>query len=203
MIFSAVLRRSLAFGPEHVEWLGKQIAHHYPGIEFRPFTDTKVSIPHEILHEGLPAWWSKMEALRRIAEDVPVVMIDLDTVVLRNVALPVPPEGRAYMQTGPRNIDKIWGGFQISTPSFRRAVTDEFFQDPVGAMNACNGCDQIYYETRHREKIISLNAVLPDGLVSYKLHVLKRGLDPNNAFVLFHGLPRPWSTDHEWVPPLH
>ena len=55
MIVSAVLRRSLAFGPEHVEWLGRQVARVYPEAVFIPFVDTDLKIPHRRLKEGLPA----------------------------------------------------------------------------------------------------------------------------------------------------
>lgn len=203
MIFSAVLRRSLAFGPEHVEWLGRQVAKHYPEAEFRPFTDTPLSIPHEILHDGLPAWWSKFEALRRLDDDDTVVMMDLDTVIVRRIELPVPPPGKAYMQCSPWDIDKIWGGMQISSPEFRREVSATFYQDPAGMIEASGGCDQKYYAAHHRKAIKPLNTACPDGFVSYKLSARKYGIRPENAFIMFHGLPRPWHADHDWIPPLH
>lgn len=201
MIFSAVLRRSLAFGPEHVEWLGRQIAQHYPGAEFRPFTDTELAIPHERLVNGFPTWWSKMEALRRLPEDT-VVMLDLDTVLLRPIDIPVPPPGLAYMQGSPRDYDKIWGGLQISSPEFRKAVSERFYENPAGAIDACLGCDQKYYRGLWRENIKLLNVERPDAVVSYKLHYLQQGLLPENAFVMFHGLPRPWHAPDPWIPPL-
>ncbi len=201
MIFSAVLRRSLAFGPEHVEWLGRQIAKVYPGHEFRPFSDTPLSIPYERSEDGFPAWWSKMEALRRI-KDGTVVMMDLDTVLLRPVDLPVPEDGFAYMQAAPRDINKLWGGFQISSPGFRRAVTDQFYVDPEAAMAASHGCDRKHYVAHWLPRLPRLNAGLPDAFVSYTLHVLQNGLRPANASVMFHAPPRPWQTDHDWVPPL-
>lgn len=201
MIFSAVLRRSLAFGPEHVEWLGRQIARVYPDAEFRPFSDTPLSIPYEPLHDGFPAWWSKMEALRRI-KDGTVVMMDLDTVLPRAIDIPVPPEGFAYMHASPRDIDKIWGGLQISSPEFRRVVTDHFYAYPEENIAACGGCDQRYYAGGFRDRIKVLNAVRPDAVVSYKLHILQQGLKPENAFVMFHGLPRPWHAQQDWIPPL-
>lgn len=202
MIFSAVLRRSLAFGPEHVEWLGRQIARVYPGHEFRPFSDTPLSIPHERLEDGFPAWWSKMEALRRIKEGT-VFMLDLDTVLTRAIDLPVPEDGFAYMQAAPRDVSKIWGGFQISSPAFRRTVTEHFYSDPEKHMELCLGCDQKYYRALFMPHIKLLNGVRPDAVVSYKIHVLQNGLQPENAFIGFHGLPRPWQTDHDWVPPLY
>lgn len=201
MIISAVLRRSLAFGPEHVEWLGRQVSRVYPDAEFVPFSDVELKIPHRRLKEGLPTWWSKMEAMRELKDDT-VLMMDLDTVLPRAIDLPVPPEGYAIMQAAPRNINKLWGGLQFSSPEFRRIVTTSFFRDPQGSMVACGGCDQKYYQENWRDRIKILNAIRPDAAVSYKLHVLQNGLQPENAFVMFHAQPRPWHVEHDWVPPL-
>ena len=201
MIFSAVLTRSLAFGPEHVAWLGRQIAKHYPDARFIPFSDTALSIPHERLVNGFPTWWSKMEALRRLTEGT-VVMLDLDTVLLRTLDIPVPLPGLAYMQASPRDYDKVWGGLQISSPEFRKAVSDKFYENPQAAIDSCLGCDQKWYRALWRDQIKLLNVVRPDAMVSYKLHYLQQGLLPENAFVGFHGLPRPWHAPDPWIPPL-
>jgi hypothetical protein len=184
VIVSCVLRASLSFGPEHVEWLGRQVAEHYPDATFLPFSDVPLRIPHERLVEGLPTWWSKMEAYRRLKEGT-VLMLDIDTVLLRPIDIPVPPEGTAYMQSSPRNIYKLWGALQISSPEFRRMVTDKFFRDD-----------------NWLSRIKTLNAARPDAVVSYKLHVLHQGIRPENAFVMFHAQPRPWHAVESWIPPL-
>lgn len=142
-----------------------------------------------------------MEALQRMTEDT-VLMLDLDTVLTRTMDIPVPQPGRAYMQRSPRNINKVWGGLQISSPEFREHVTRHFFGDPEGAMQDCDGCDQRYYADHWQHRLGVLNAVRPDAVVSYKLHVLPEGLKPENAFVMFHAHPRPWNTVHDWVPTL-
>lgn len=201
MIISAVLRRSLAFGPEHIEWLGRQVARVYPDVEFVPFSDVELRIPYRRLVEGLPAWWSKMEALRALKDDT-VLMLDIDTALPRAIDLPVPAEGYAIMQSSPNNVDKLWGGLQFSSPEFRRLVTDHFFRDPQGLMVACGGCDQKHYQAHWMSRIKLLNALRPDAAVSYKLHVLQHGLRPENAFVMFHAQPRPWHTEHDWITPL-
>lgn len=201
MIVSCVLRASLSFGPEHVEWLGRQVAEHYPEATFLPFSDVPLRIPHERLVEGLPTWWSKMEAYRRLKEGT-VLMLDIDTVLLKPIDIPVPPEGTAYMQSSPRNIYKLWGALQISSPEFRRLVTDKFFRDPQTAMVECKGCDQKYYVDNWLPRIKTLNVARPDAVVSYKLHVLHQGIRPENAFVMFHAQPRPWHAVESWIPPL-
>jgi hypothetical protein len=201
MIFSAVLCRSLAFGPEHVEWLGRQVAKHYPDATFTPFSDTPLNIPHERLVNGFPTWWSKMEALRRLTSDT-VVMLDLDTVLLKPIDIPVPPPGFAYMQSSPRDFDKIWGGLQFSSPEFRKVVSDRFYENPARIMEDSLGCDQKFYRALFRDRIKLLNVERPDAMVSYKLHYLQQGFLPENAFVGFHGLPRPWHVVEPWIPPL-
>ncbi len=201
MIVSCVLRQSLSFGPEHVEWLGRQVAKHYPDARFVPFSDVELKIPHERLKEGLPTWWSKMEAYRALKDDT-VLMLDIDTVLIRPLDIPVPPQGLAYMQASPRNVYRLWGGLQISSPEFRRIVTDHFFRDPQGLMVECGGCDQKHYQKHWLSRIKLLNAARPDAVVSYKLHFLHQGLTPENAFVMFHAQPRPWHAEHDWIPPL-
>lgn len=202
MIVSCVLRKSLAFGPEHVAWLGRQVAKHYPEATFLPFSDVPLTIPYERLHEGLPTWWSKMEAYKRLP-DGPVMMLDLDVVLLK--ALPKLPDladGEAYMQTSPRDIDKVWGAFQLSTPAFRRAVVEHFYSDVEGNMLACNGCDQKYYRDNFLHLINPMNTAAPDAIISYKLHYLQQGFTDKTCILVFHGFPRPWQTDEPFVPPL-
>lgn len=201
MIVSCVLRQSLAFGPEHVEWLGRQVAKHYPQAQFIPFTDVALKIPHVRLKEMLPTWWSKMEALRALTKGT-VLMLDLDTVLTRAIDIPTPPEGDAYMQVSQRNIYKVWGGLQISSPTFRELVTNQFFRDPQGVMQESMGCDQRYYQKYWMPRIKTLNVARPDAVVSYKINVMQQGLRPANAFVMFHAQPRPWQVEHDWVPPL-
>jgi len=203
MIVSCVLRKSLAFGPEHVLWLGRQLAQFYPNAEFRPFSDVPLPIPHERLTEGLPTWWSKMEAYKRLPDDL-VMMLDLDLVWMQ----PLPPllklaDGEAYMQTSPRDIDKVWGAFLLSTPGFRRVVTEHFYSDPAGNMLACNGCDQRYYRDNFLALINPMNVAAPDAIISYKLHYLQQGFTDKTALVVFHGFPRPWQVQESWIPPLH
>lgn len=201
MIISCVLRQSLAFGPEHVEWLGRQAALHYPDARFVPYSDVPLKVPHERLKESLPTWWSKMEALRALKDDT-VLMLDLDTVLIKRIELPVPSEGNAIMQTAPRDINKVWGGLQFSSRTFRELVTSHFFQDPQGRIAECGGDDQKYYRLHWLPRIAVLNVERPDAVVSYKMHVMQQGIQPENAFVMFHGMPRPWQVEHEWCPPL-
>lgn len=203
MIISCVLRKSLAFGPEHVEWLGRQVAKHYPEAAFLPFSDVALSIPYVPLKEGLPTWWSKMEAYKRLVDDDLVMMLDLDVVLLK--ALPeLPPllDGEAYMQTSPRDIDKVWGAFQISTPAFRRTIVEHFYSDVAGNMLACNGCDQRYYRDNFLSLINPMNTAAPDAIISYKLHYLQQGFTDKTSIVVFHGFPRPWQVQETWIPPL-
>lgn len=201
MIISAVLRQSLAFGPEHVEWLGRQVERVYPNAKFLPFSDVALSIPHERLAESLPSWWAKMEAYKRLTSGT-VMMLDLDCVLLKDFDPPTPEAGMAYMQVSARNSDLVWGGLSISSPEFRRAVTDHFYVDPQERIKAVAGCDQRYYSRNWRKYIKTLNMARPDACVSYKMHYLQQGLQPNNAVVMFHGLPRPWHVIEDWIPPL-
>jgi hypothetical protein len=197
-IVSCVLTKSIAFDERHVEWLGRQVAAYCSDAQFVPFSNVPLSIPHERLERGLPSWWAKMEALARLP-DGSVLMLDLDTVIIRPWTAPPVPAGYAYMQSAPNIRDHFWGGMQLSSPEFRATLAAHF--DPRHVDEA-EGCDQKYYRQHWLSRLKPMQFVRPDEFVSFKLHVEQHGLRPQNTFVMFHGLPRPWNVSRPWIPPL-
>lgn len=198
---TCVLRTGPGFRADHVYWLGRQVARFMPDWQFLPFVDTPMNIPHVMLEKDDPSWWAKMEAMERLP-DGPVVTMDIDTVLVRPWSPPIPAPGRAFMRVGDRDPMKVWGGLQVSSPEFRKAVTTHYRAHTDGLMTECIWCDQRYYNRYWIDRIDPLQIVCPDEVVSYKMHVMDRGLKPDMAVVMFHAHPRPWAAPDSWIPPL-
>lgn len=199
MIFSAVLRRSIAFKPWHVQWLRDQIAEHYPEVQFRAFTDSNVGIP---LHKGLVGQWSKMEAYQHLPVG-DVLMLDLDTVLLRRMDLPKPKPGRAFAYFSPDDREKPWGGWILSSAEWRAEVVKHFWSNPENAIGEAQGSDQRYFKKYFLDTMDPINVLRPGELASYKRGGFYEGTPPSEtAFVLFHGQPRPFDLDLPWIPKL-
>lgn len=203
MIVSCVLRESAAFGPAQVEWLARQVSAHLPEWTFLPFSDRKLSMPHRRLHTDLPAWWAKME-IHSAGLDGPVLIMDLDTVIVRKWMATAEQLSRPYImrhftRDGFRYREQFSGGILLTTPDFRSRVAEHFRPEHVAQ---CNGDDQEYYYNYHRTVLSRFQDEWPDEFVSYKLHVLQHGLKPDHTFINFHGLPRPWDISEPWIPQL-
>ena len=77
-----VLRSGGDFRPEHAQRLARQVS----GLVC--LSDVQVpGVATRVLQHGWPGWWSKMEAFAPELEG-DVLLIDLDTLVLRMPALP-------------------------------------------------------------------------------------------------------------------
>lgn len=201
MIVSCVLRESAAFDRTKVEWLASMVRAHLPQWQFLPFSDVSLSMPHRRLQSDLPSWWAKMEIH---ASDLPgpVLILDLDTVIVRKWITTVEQLSRPYIlrhftRDGFRYPEQFCGGMLLTTPAFRSRVADHFRPSHIVE---CHGDDQTYYYEHHRSVLSRFQDEWPDEMVSYKLHVLDHGLRPDNTFINFHGLPRPWDISHDWIP---
>jgi len=204
VIVSAVLRQSVAFGPQHVAWLAAQVSKHLPDAVFLPFSDVPLAMPHVRLTTGLPAWWAKME-IHSANLSGPVLVMDLDTVIRRSwittaAQLSAPYVMRHFTADGCRIPEQFMCGMMLTTDAFRRTVADHFRPEHI---DEAGGDDQRYYWKYHRNALRRFQDEWPDEFVSYKAHVLQHGLRPDNTFINFHGLPRPWDLSESWIPCLH
>jgi len=207
VIVSCVLRQSAAFGPQHVAWLAAQVSKHLPDAQFLPFSDVPLAMDYRPLRTDLPAWWAKME-INSSDLDGPVLMLDLDTVISRTWTTTAeqcskPWVMRHFTRDGSKYPEAFACGIMLTTPDFRRTVADHFFTDPWSFIHACRGDDQVYYQSFHNRALSRFQDEWPDEFVSYKLHVVPHGIRPDNTFINFHGLPRPWDLSEDWIPCLH
>lgn len=203
MIVSCVLRQSPAFGPTHVEWLAAQVSRFMPDWTFLPFSDVPLAVPHRRLESDLPAWWAKME-IHRAGLGGPVLVMDLDTVILRPwkvkaAQLAHPYVMRHFTRDGSQKPEEFACGILLTTPEFRSRVAEHFRPEHI---EESGGDDQRYYKKYHDKALRRFQDYWPDEFVSYKLHGAQHGLRPDNTFVNFHGLPRPWDLSESWIPKL-
>lgn len=188
-----VLRSGGDFGPEHVQWLARQVPGltclsdvAVPGVETRP-----------LLHDW-PGWWAKMEMFGPALQG-DVLMIDLDTVVRELPAAPV----RTTVLGDFTEPGIIGSGLMYVTAEDRARVWDAWTADPAGHMASCTRwprwgdqgflMDHLADAARWQDS---------EPVYSYKAHC--RGSLPADAKVVcFHGKPRPWDVRAAWVPPLY
>ena len=187
-----VLRSGGDFGPEHVRWLARQVpglvclsdVPPVPGVDWRP------------LQHGWPGWWAKMEMFGPALEG-DVLMIDLDTVVLR---LPEAPSETTVLQdfTDP---SVMGSGFMFVTAADRARVWEAWLADPAGHM-AANRRWPKWGDQGFLQDHIGGAAKWGANVRSYKVHC-RGGLPEGTDVVCFHGKPRPWAVRDAWVPPLY
>lgn len=193
MIPACVLRSGGDFGPEHVQWLARQVPGlvclsdvPVPGVDWRP------------LQYDWPGWWAKMEMFGP-ALDGDVLMIDLDTVVRE---LPAVPARTTVLQdfTEPGIIGS---GLMYVTAEDRARVWDAWTVDPGGHMASCTRWprwgDQGFLMD-HLADVARWQDSEP--VYSYKVHC-RSGMPADAKVVCFHGKPRPWAVRAAWIPPLY
>lgn len=186
-----VLRAGGDFRPWHVQWLAAQV----PGLVC--LSDQAVpGVPTVALRTRWPGWWAKMEAFdtKLIAGDV--LLMDLDTVVLRMPELPA----QTTVLPDFYRPDLMGSGFMFLAERDRARCWEVFSRDPARHMRECT--------TRFRwgdqgflQPLLGGAARWGDEVRSYKVHC-RSGVPPGTKVVCFHGKPRPWDVHTAWVPPL-
>jgi hypothetical protein len=186
-----VLRAGKDFGPEHVQWLARQV----PGL--RCLSDQPVpGVPVYALRTNWPGWWAKMEAFDVDLIPGDVLLMDLDTVVFDLPALP----------TVTTVLDDFFrpalmgSGFMFLTEADRARCFAEFTRDPAGHMARCR-TRYAWGDQGFLHPLIGHGARWGSNVRSYKLHC-QAGVPPGTQVVAFHGQPRPWNCGERWVPAL-
>lgn len=192
MIKACVLRSGGDFGPEHVQWLARQVPGlvclsdvAVPGIETIP------------LQHDWPGWWAKMEMFGpSIAGDV--LMIDLDTVVFSVPDQPL--ETTVLLDFSDSAL--MGSGLMYVTECDRARVWDAWIASPEKHMRdnqrwpkwGDQGFLQDHIGNCQKWQDIA-------GVYSYKAHC-RSGVPDGAQVVCFHGKPRPWGAKDAWIPPL-
>lgn len=183
-----VLRSGGDFTPAHVQWLARQV----PGLVC--LSDVVVpEVPCKPLKANWGGWWSKLEAFGpSISGDV--LLMDLDTVVLQVPDMPSETTVlRDWVEPSVMN-----SSFAYVTAEDRRRVWAAFTADPAGHMARYTRWpslgDQAFLQT-----VIGGAAKWGDQVRSYKVHC-RKAVPQGTQVVCFHGKPRPWQVEAEWIP---
>lgn len=199
-----VLKSGGDFLPAHVEWLRRQCAEHMPFWDFRCWSDMDVpgATP---LKRGWPKWWSKFE-IYETPFDGPALVIDLDTVFVGTLNIRAEHADTALVMRDPwkdghRFPERLGGGFMY-LPEWTREFLRESMEKEHHDFSKFAGNDQVFLHEYLGPHATRLQDEYPDELVSYKVHVMGLGLQPDNKVVYFHGKPRPWDIDAPWIPKL-
>lgn len=187
---ACVLRSGGDFGPEHVQWLARQV----PGLVC--LSDTPVpGVTTLPLVYDWPGWWAKLEMFGP-ALDGDVLMIDLDTVVLR---MPDEPDETTVL-TDFTEPDIMGSGFMFVTAADRARVWGAWLASPEKHMRDNQRWPK-WGDQGFLQEHIGGAAKWGDNVCSYKVHC-RAGIPKGVDVVCFHGKPRPWDVRAEWVPQM-
>jgi hypothetical protein len=168
-----------------------------------------LAIPGAIrLKHDLPKWWGKFE-IHADTSIGPALVLDLD-VVLLSQWVPTPEHRlqpivwRDPIKQARGDFNAILGGILYLPPDTRARMASDFFKNPARCMAKYGGDDQPYLRNlMQAESPLRGQDTYLDEVVSFKVHVAGLGLRPANKIVLFHGLPRPWDVQYDWIPRLN
>lgn len=187
---ACVLRSGGDFGPEHVQWLARQV----PGLVC--LSDVPVPGVETIrLEHDWPSWWAKMEMFGpALAGDV--LMLDLDTVVL---SMPEMPTETTVLENF---AEPGWmgSGFMFVTEADRARIWQAWTANPAKHMRECARWPK-WGDQGFLQDHIGSAARWGENVRSYKAHC-KDGVPDGTGVVVFHGKPRPWNVRLPWVPQL-
>lgn len=195
----------ISYSPSQVKWLRDQFLRHLTiPHEFVCLTDLKISGVKTIpLQDDYPGWWSKMELFREFDS---TFYIDLDTVIVNNIDhmvkydhkftvltnLSNPTSGRigSGVMAWNRDLSHLYKLFKQNPEKY---IKEYVVSEKWG--------DQGFIQ--HHEKTFDrFQNIFPNEIKSYFFDIKDKELPTECKIVCFHGKPKPWETDHKWVPPV-
>ncbi len=222
MLIVTVLKQSKEYQPEHAQWLHRQLSQY----DSLCLTDCRhiAGVTTAPLVYNYPSWWSKLEIFN---PDHPVLgskdifLMDIDTVVTGDLSpflqeksfttltdfyyenSPLRPIGSAVMLVPYDVKERVWRAFQGNAEKWINAAMRPPHHGDQGFLSTCTAPER-------------WQDILPGKVVSYKKDVANKGMPgwhsgrsqgngkvPTDArLVCFHGHPRPWEMNLEWVPPF-
>jgi hypothetical protein len=205
---ACVLRSGGIYTPEWVHRLKRGIERHasapprfvclsdvdVPGVEVLP------------LREGWPGWWSKIELFRPRLLTAPTLYLDLDVVIVGDIAPLVSACDRFTMMHERGKTDYFnssamaWTGDMshvFDTFSGNPAVHMERFRSHPRIGDQAFISDLLVCEDRPPQSFKS--ALGYDAIVSYKHDRCQGGAPKRACIVTFHGKPKPCDFKTGWV----
>lgn len=210
-VIATVLRSGGEYTPEHVQWLHSQLP---PEAEAVCFSDSHIpgikTIP---LKENWPGWWAKLELFRPdIDEDI--FYLDLDTVITGDITILL-SERRLMMLSDFYHPNRAASGLMYIPREAKRDVWQRFIHNPYRQMRIHRIAGDQAFISRCLDPL-RWQDEYPGQVVSYKANVASAWMEgytepfssgngelPDDArIVCFHGFPRPWEVELEWIPAL-
>ena len=176
------------FRAEHVQWLAKQV----PGL----ICITTEEVPGVTTikpRQQWPSWWCKMNHFDADLIPGDLLMLDLDTVVLRMPDVSETTVLENYVEPG-----WIGSGFMYVTEADRRRVWDAWIADPDRHMRDNTRWPR-WGDQGFLQDYLGESERWGDNVRSYKVHC-RASLPDGVDVVVFHGNPRPWNVRESWVP---
>lgn len=190
-----VLKTGGIYKPEHVATLYEQCKIHAPGVEFVCISNDNTVPGYIEMKHDWPSWWCKME-LYRIPG--PCFYMDLDTIVIRDIThILQQVEKHEFI-----SLRDFYPGMNRTVASgilaWRGDVSylyNKFLENPEQHIKE-NSTNRWWGDQGFLERNVSSPSfwqdLVPNSIVSWKVHC-KGGRAPQTAkIVAFHGKPKPW-----------
>jgi len=215
--FNSASNSTLEYKEKQVRWLKKQVEKQCAAPHrFVCLTDlNKIDGVETIkLKHNWPGWWSKIELFRPDLDYSQAFYLDLDTVLVNDIAHIVDREhkftvlrnlselrlashpsrckriGSGIMAWRKGRVEYLYNEFKISPDKYMgEYVTSKRWGDQ-GFIQEIGGPFDYFQD------------MFPKQIVSSK-HGLKNKKPPKEAkIVCFHGSPKPWEIKEDWVPEM-
>lgn len=200
---ACVLKTGGTYTREWVHALKRGLNRHLDGFEFVCLTDDPGLTPlwRVPLQHGWPGWWSKLELFRPGLFDGPVLYLDLDTLVVGDLAELCSYDGELAMLSDFYRPERAQSGVMMWTQCpLTHAIYEEFVDCGGPSSVRQRGDGEWLNDVAWPDRIQNL---FPGQVVSYKVHA-KNGPPSNARLVCAHGKPK-WNdpttgwAHHEWT----
>lgn len=197
---ACVLRSGGRYSAEWVRKLRDGVARHM-SAEHRFVCLSDVSVPCERIEltESMPGWWSKMELFKPGQFDGPVLFLDLDSLIVGDVA-PLARTSPGFTMVSDFYSPRLGNSCVLSWVGDYSAIWSAFIADPAQIMDdrdrmpgARVGDQSFIHDT-----LGAFDTFDPAQVVSFKKDA-QRGPGPDARVVCFHGDPKPDAPSARWA----
>lgn len=198
-VVATVLKSGGDFCPDHVWRIFHQVREFAPECSFVCLSDMPEEVPGGVpLLHNWPGWWSKIELFQKDKFHGPVLYMDLDTTI-------VAPfhdmfKSRFTMLRDFYRPNLFGSGLMAWEGDGPVELYENFNISDIGKYRSPNQWgDQGYI----RVNINQQPDVFGSGVCSYKKHIRdnkdSNGVPDGVSIVCFHGKPRPWEVDDDFL----
>lgn len=221
MLVVSVLKQGKNYCDRHAKWLHNQLKA-YDSICLTDIDKIK-NVQTTPLQYNFPGWWSKLELFNPkhpILGNKEFLFLDIDTVIVNNIDHFIKTDRftmlNDFFQTTP-NRKYVNSSVMKVTNDVKKYIWNTFMNNPKKYMKECvtkeKWGDQGFISSLF-DDIQQWQDIFPDQIYSYKNHIVLEGMPgfdkqlskgignvPETAKIIcFHGNPRPWKIQQNWIP---